>query len=154
MPSHTGRASSRWARADPEAKPFHHGLHLAAFLMNLGTSPIPQTAALPGGPEYIGAFRIGGCAFGVDVGRVREIRDWQPTTELLNAPRGIFGVLNQIAGKRTFLKSAMARIARRLTRASPGARASSNENPFLFFRLDLRASSSIAVKRRAAPDGR
>ncbi len=62
--------------------------------MNLSTSPPSQTTAPPAEPGQIVVFKIGGRAYGIDVGRVREIRGWQPTTELPNAPEHILGVIN------------------------------------------------------------
>jgi len=39
-------------------------------------------------------FRLGGRAFGIDVDRVREIRGWQPTTELPQSANHMLGVIN------------------------------------------------------------
>lgn len=44
--------------------------------------------------RQIVVFSIGGRAFGVDVGCVREIRGWQQTTELPNSPAHMLGVIN------------------------------------------------------------
>ncbi len=45
-------------------------------------------------PQQIVTFRVDGRSFGVDVGRVREIKGWQPTTPLPNAASHVLGVIN------------------------------------------------------------
>ena len=50
--------------------------------------------ALSAPPRQIVVFKLRGRVFGVDVGCVREIRGWQPTTELPHAPNYVLGVVN------------------------------------------------------------
>ena len=51
-------------------------------------SAVPESAR-----QYI-TFSIGDSAYGVEITRVREIRQWSPTTELPNQPSYTRGVLN------------------------------------------------------------
>lgn len=44
--------------------------------------------------EKMVVFRLAGRAFGIDVDRVREIRGWQPTTELPQSADHMLGVIN------------------------------------------------------------
>lgn len=39
-------------------------------------------------------FALGGCKFGVDVANVREIRAWQPVTQLPHGSQFMLGVIN------------------------------------------------------------
>ena len=47
-----------------------------------------------GKPQQIVTFKVEGRSFGVDVGAVREIKGWQPTTPLPNAAAHVLGVIN------------------------------------------------------------
>jgi len=56
---------------------------------------------LPGGAvtgidaaRQIVVFGLGGRSFGIDIACVREIRGWQPTTELPQSERDMLGVIN------------------------------------------------------------
>lgn len=53
-----------------------------------------DTAALSGDAKQYVTFTNGDRHFGVEITRVREIRQWSPTTELPNQPRHTRGVLN------------------------------------------------------------
>jgi purine-binding chemotaxis protein CheW len=45
-------------------------------------------------PQRIVTFRVENRHFGVDVSAVREIKGWQPTTPIPNAPPHVLGVVN------------------------------------------------------------
>lgn len=51
-------------------------------------------AASAGTPLRIVTFKVADRQFGVDVSTVREIKGWQPTTPLPNAPPHVLGVVN------------------------------------------------------------
>ncbi len=51
------------------------------------------SAASEAARQYI-TFSVGDSAYGVEITRVREIRQWSPTTELPNQPTYTCGVLN------------------------------------------------------------
>jgi purine-binding chemotaxis protein CheW len=55
----------------------------------------PAAAGLPAEPtQRIVTFRVADRHFGVDVSTVREIKGWQPTTPIPNAPSHVLGVVN------------------------------------------------------------
>jgi purine-binding chemotaxis protein CheW len=55
----------------------------------------PAAAGLPANlPQRIVTFRVDDRHFGVDVSTVREIKGWQPTTPIPNAPPHVLGVVN------------------------------------------------------------
>lgn len=58
-------------------------------LDSLAKLPTPSTLC-----RQIVVLTLRGRAFGVDVRRVREIRGWQPTTELPHAPNYVLGIVN------------------------------------------------------------
>ena len=63
------------------------------------SQPAAQTMGLPPGlssriGNQVVTFRVDGRAFGVDVGAVREIKGWQPTTPLPNSAQHVLGVIN------------------------------------------------------------
>lgn len=51
-------------------------------------------AANAGMPLRIVTFKVADRQFGIDVSAVREIKGWQPTTPLPNAPPHVLGVVN------------------------------------------------------------
>ncbi|MGL4444205.1 MAG: chemotaxis protein CheW [Alsobacter sp.] len=53
-----------------------------------------MSAFAAGKPQQIVTFKVEGRSFGVDVGAVREIKGWQPTTPLPNAAAHVLGVIN------------------------------------------------------------
>lgn len=55
-----------------------------------------QGRALTGttSPRQIVVFGLGGRSFGIDIACVREIRGWQPTTELPQSGHDMLGVIN------------------------------------------------------------
>jgi purine-binding chemotaxis protein CheW len=66
--------------------------------MSLATTASPEGHELDptraGKPQQIVTFKVEGRTFGVDVGAVREIKGWQPTTPLPNAAAHVLGVIN------------------------------------------------------------
>lgn len=62
--------------------------------MSLAQSTPAEPGAAPGLPTQIVTFRITDRVFGVDVAVVREIKGWQPTTALPDAPAHVLGVIN------------------------------------------------------------
>lgn len=53
-----------------------------------------STTILPTDIRQMVVFRLAGRAFGIDVAGVREIRGWQPTTELPQSASHMLGVIN------------------------------------------------------------
>jgi purine-binding chemotaxis protein CheW len=51
------------------------------------------TAAEQGGQEFL-TFRLGGEEYGIEILKVREIRNWEDPTAIVNAPDFIKGVIN------------------------------------------------------------
>jgi purine-binding chemotaxis protein CheW len=56
-------------------------------------APAASAAATPPAPEVL-SLRIGGAAYGIEVGCVREIRAWERPTRLAHAPACVLGVIN------------------------------------------------------------
>src|SRR6478609_11030089 len=69
------------------------GLFLRRFEMSISDALTASDLATAAAQQIV-TFKVEGRSFGVDVGAVREIKGWQPTTPLPNSAAHVLGVIN------------------------------------------------------------